>query len=592
MIPEKIARLAVTVLFVAGLGLVVHLNRSALASGDAVDAGFRFQEISARAGVEFVHHPPELDPKLSHIEPYIAMMGASVAAVDANDDGWVDLYFTNSRFGHPNAFYLNQGDGTFREIAGEVGLAELNRRGEGVSMGSVWADYDNDGDTDALVYRWGRLALMENRLSETGTLAFEDVTGEAGLDRWMNSNCAVWFDYDRDGRLDLYVCGYYREDLTLWDLETTSVLPESWEYAMNGGENRLFRNLGDGRFREVTDEVGAGTTRWTLAVASADLNDDGWPDLYLANDYGPEELWLNREGERFERVEAGLGESGSGMTVALGDVQSRGRLDVYVTNISERGYLFQGNNLRINFLDELGRFEEVATGPVADAGWAWGAQFGDLNLDGRADLMVVNGMISADRNDQYWYDMAKITGANKAIFQNAENWPAIGDRSLSGYQRSRVLVNRGSEGFADVAGSVGIQDRLDGRGLALADLDNDGDLDAAVANQADRALIYRNDVDGSPGWIAFDLEGTVSNRGAVGARVTVYGETGARTQVKTAATGFASQNGPRLLFGLDGEARPDSTVIEWPSGLRQRIDGPAGETVHLIQEPDSTADGG
>jgi hypothetical protein len=139
---------------------------------------------------------------------------------------------------------------------------------------------------------------------------------------------------------------------------------------------------------------------------------------------------------------------------------------------------------------------------------------------------------------------------------------------------------------------VGIQDRLDGRGLALVDLDNDGDLDAVVANQSDRALIYRNDVAGSPAWIAFDLEGTVSNRGAVGARVTVFSEMGAQTQVKTAATGFASQNDPRLIFGLDGVARPDSTVVEWPSGIRQSIDGPAGETLHLIQEPDSTADGG
>src|SRR5439155_815153 len=219
--------------------------------------------------------------------------------------------------------------------------------------------------------------------------------------------CVSVADVNNDGWPDLYITGYFRSDIDFWHLTTTRIMQHSWEFATNGGKNLLFKNLGLGRFRDVTDSLGVGSTRWTLAVTAADFNDDGWPDLYLANDYGPEELDLNHEGKHFELARAGLqDDSKSGMAVALGDVYNRGEHDVFVTNISEKGFLFQGNNLRLNFLKELGRFDEVATGPVADAGWAWGAQFGDLNNDGLLDLVVANGFISGDSAHDYWYAMS------------------------------------------------------------------------------------------------------------------------------------------------------------------------------------------
>src|SRR6266513_5447642 len=227
------------------------------------------------------------------------------------------------------------------------------------------------------------------------------------------------------------------------------------------------------------------------------------------------------------------------MAAALGDVYKRGRHDVFVTNISEKGFLFQGNNLRINFLKELGRFDEVATGVVADAGWAWGAQFGDLNNDGWLDLVVLNGFISADSGRDYWYAMSKIAGAQGNIFEDAKNWPPIGSASLSGYERSRVLLNRGQAGFTDVAPEAGVTDRLDGRAVAMADLFNRGVLDVVIANEKGRALLYRNTFplsrrergsggedqrergSGGEGWVEFKLVGTRSNRSAIGAEVTV-----------------------------------------------------------------------
>ena len=195
----------------------------------------------------------------------------------------------------------------------------------------------------------------------------------------------------------------------------------SFEFATNGGKNLLFHNLGNGKFEDVTDKMGVGSTRWTLAAASADFNGDGWPDIYVANDYGPEELYLNDHGRRFVLTKAGLeSESKSGMSVALGDAFNRGRLDAFVTNISERGYLFQNNNLRLNQMSESERFRNVADGQIADAGWAWGAQFGDLNNDGANELFVANGFISADRQKSYWYAMSKIAGANGRLFEDAK----------------------------------------------------------------------------------------------------------------------------------------------------------------------------
>src|SRR5258705_4677825 len=294
----------------------------------------------------------------------------------------------------------------------------------------------------------------------------------------------------------------------------------SFEFATNGGKNLLFHNLGGGKFEDVTDRMGVGSTRWALAAASADFNGDGWPDIYLANDYGREELYLNDRGRGFKLTTAGLeSESKSGMSATLGDAFNRGRLDAFVTNISERGYLFQNNNLRLNQMAESGRFRNVAEGALADAGWAWGAQFADLNNDGVNELFVANGFISADRQKNYWYAMSKIAGANSRLFEDAATWPAFGNASLSGYEPSRVYINRGVAGLVDVAKNVGVTDLYDGRAVAIADLSSRGSQDGIVANQNQPAGFYPEHPDSTNHWIAFKLVGTRSNRSAIGAEV-------------------------------------------------------------------------
>ena len=569
--------------FVAAILLAMRLDRGpSRAAADAAHPGFVLRDETAAAGINFVHHRPTFDPKIAGVEPHVAALGASVSVADFDGDGKPDLYFTNSRFGEPNALYRNRGDGTFADVAATAGLADLNKPGEGVSMGAVWGDFDNDGHEDVLVYRYGYLALFRNIDGQH----FQDITEAAGLRRWVNSNGAIWLDYDRDGLLDLYVTAYFRSDIDLWHLSTTKIMHNSFEFATNGGKNLLFHNLGAGKFEDVTDRMGVGSTRWSLAAASADFNGDGWPDIYLANDYGPEELYLNNRGRSFVLTTAGLeSESKSGMSATLGDAFNRGRLDAFITNISERGYLFQNNNLRVNEMAESHRFRNVAEGAIADAGWAWGAQFGDLNNDGANELFVANGFISADRQKNYWYAMSKIAGANGRFFEDAATWPAFGNASLSGYEPSRVYINRGVAGWVDVANKVGATDLYDGRAVALADLSNRGSVDVIVANQNQPAVVYRDYPDSANHWIAFKLVGTRSNRSAIGAEVVL--EAGLLTQrrVIDGGSGFASQNDRRLHFGLGSHEWVDRVVIYWPSGTQQIISRPPIDGFVTVTEP-------
>jgi enediyne biosynthesis protein E4 len=569
--------------FLAALLVAMRMNRgTSIGLADAARPGFVLRDETARAGIQFVHHRPSFDPKIASIEPHVSALGASVSVADFDADGWPDLYFTNSRFGERNVLYHNRRDGTFEDIAANVGLADVNRAGEGVSMGAVWGDMDNDGREDVLVYRYGYLVLFKN----SDGRHFEDVTVKAGLRRWVNSNGAIWIDYDRDGLLDLYVTAYFR-DIDLWHLATTKIMHNSFEFATNGGKNLLFHNLGGGRFEDVTDRMGVGSTRWTLAAASADFNGDQWPDIYLANDYGPEELYLNDHGRRFVPSTAGLeSESKSGMSVTLGDAFNRGRLDAFVTNISERNYLFQNNNLRVNEMRTAGKFRNVAEGEIADAGWAWGAQFGDLNNDGANELFVANGMISADRDKNYWYSMSKIAGANARFFEDATTWPAFGNASLSGYERSRVYINRGVAGWKDVAKQVGVTDEYDGRAVALADLSNRGALDVIVANQNQPAVLYRSYPDSAHHWISFKLVGTRSNRSAIGAEVVIESGDLTLRHVVDGGSGFASQNDRRLHFGLGSREWVNRVVIQWPSGTQQILSNPAIDQFLIVTEPE------
>ena len=583
-----------TTLFVASLAAVVALNRStarvrasAVNREDVARHGFRLEESAKRVGIDFVHQAPTFDKRLDHIMPQIAAMGAAVAVGDFDRDGWQDLYVTNSAEGSLNRLYRNKGDGTFIDVAGAMGVADVNREGTGVSMGALWGDFDNDGYEDLFLYKYGRPELFRN----DGGRGFVRVSERAGFPAWVNANAAIWWDYDADGWLDLFLSGYWSEDIDLWHLKTTRIMPESFEYAENGGRKYVFRNRHDGTFEETSAALGIQSRRWTLAAAAADLSGTGYPDLFLANDYGIAQLYTNQGGRKFVEVgpESGVGRTPkSGMNASFGDIFNDGRLSIYKTNISEPGVLVQANDLWVPKARAAGaglEFENLASTLGVDlGGWSWGAQFGDLNNDGTLDMYLVNGYVSAGERTSYWYDFAEIAVGHKRIIADASNWPPMRGRSLSGYQQKRLWINDGAGRFSEVAQDVGARDTHDGRAVVLADLSNRGTLDVIVANQRGPLLVYANTVSPGRHWIAFELEGTVSNRSAIGARVEVEWNGQRQVQEVSGGSGFSAQNQRRLHFGLGSTAEVGKVTIRWPSGRTETIERPAADRLHRVKE--------
>lgn len=550
--------------------------------------GFFLDDITDDLGIDFVHRRPVVDEKLNHIAPQIASMGASVSVVDFNADGHQDFYLTNSEFGTKNALYKNFGNGTFIDVAEQVGIADLNNQEVGASMGSVWADFDNDGYEDFFLYRWGKPVLFKNNAGES----FTEVSN-AGLPEHVNANTATWLDYNNDGYLDLFIGGYYKEDVNLFNLENTLMMPDSYEYATNGGLNYLFENQGDGTFTDVSAKVGLQENRrWTLASSATDINDSGYPDLVLANDYGVDEIYINNYGESFTNIgeESGIGFTPkSGMSVSFGDVLNQGKQALYITNISEAGVLMQGNNLWVpSRNDEPGgtpSYRNLASNLGVEIGqWGYSGQFLDFNNDGNLDLYVANGYVSAEPDTDYWYDYSKVVGGNRSIIMDANNWPDMENRTFSGYQANKIWLNDGAGRFQEVANNVGGDLRLDSRSVAYADFFNNGTLDLIVANQNQPVKIYRNYTDPNHNWISFDLEGTQSNKSAVGAIVILHWDGKQSRKSVTAGEAFSSQSQRAVHFGLGEINQVEKVEIRWPSGIVETIENPELNMNHKIKE--------
>jgi hypothetical protein len=594
--PSVTVQVVVALVFAIFLIVPIYLQSIAVAPAEKKDSqeamsyameyfGFYLEDVGQEAGVDFVHQTSKLDSRLDHILPTIASTGASVSVCDFNNDGWNDFYLTNSKYGESNALYKNLGNGRFEDVADALGIGNINIESTGISMGAIWADIDNDGFEDLFVYKWGKPELFLNIGGET----FENISPQAGLPQWLNSNAAVWCDYNNDGFVDLLIGGYYKPEINLWNLENTLIMPESFEYANNGGRNYLLENQGNGTFRDVTFARGLNSTKWTLAIGAVDFDNNGFQDFFIANDYSVDELYMNYGEEGFKEIgkKARIGYAPkSGMNVSVADVKNDGRFSIYVSNITEMGILLQGNSMwqpsaedgNVEFSNDAGKLG------IELGGWSYGSQFGDLNNDGYQDLYLANGYISATKNNSYWYDYSKVTGGNEAIISDALNWPAMEGRSQSGFQQNKVWMNGASGTFADVTDYVSNTPPFDSRAVAMVDLWNRGVLDVIVANQKNQVSVFKNNAPGLNNWIAFGLEGTASNKSAIGTRVTLVWGGMSQSQVVSGGIGFCSQNQRSLHFGIGASDAVEKVIIAWPSGLEQVLPALEINQLHRIKE--------
>ena len=532
----------------AGSGLAATaLPLDAFAQTQAAP-GFRLVDVTAAAGLSFHHNSGAYGGKLLP-----ETMGSGCAFIDYDADGWQDILLVNGMDwpGHKRQrstlkLYRNNRNGTFTDVTREAGL-DVEMYGMGVAVG----DFNNDGFPDLLVTCVGQNRLFRN----TGKRSFVDITRTSGLDgRMAFSTSALWFDFDRDGLLDLFVCNYVRwspeHDVfcSLDGKRKSYCTPEAYR----GETCWLFRNRGNGTFEDVTAKSGIfDSSSKALGVAMIDVDQDGWPDLFVANDTQPNKLYRNQRNGTFRDIglEAGValsedGRARAGMGVDAGDFDNSGRTGLAVTNFDNEMiglYRPQGAAL----YQDVARRAGVGFATLNRLGF--GCLFADLDLDGALDLVVANGHID----------------------ETVRNI-----RGNVGYaQPPQIFHNDGRGAFRDIATAVGgafAQPRV-GRGLAYGDFDRDGDLDLLMTTNNGPAVLFRNDQTAGNRSLRLRLVGTKSNRDAIGASVRIFhGGTSQMRMVKSGSS-YLSQSELPVTFGVGRRDRVDRVVVAWPSGRTEEF---------------------
>jgi hypothetical protein len=553
-----------------GAGLTTAAAPPWTFANPASPLGFRLTDVSNAAGIQFQHNSGAYGSKMLP-----ETLGSGCAFLDYDGDGWQDILLINGMdwAGHKRQrstlrLFHNNGNGTFTDVTKSAGL-DVEMYGMGVAVG----DYNNDGFPDIFITCVGQNHLFRN----TGKGTFVDATRSSGLlGRQGFSTSAVWFDYDRDGLLDLFVCNYVRwspeHDVfcSLDGAHKSYCTPEAYR----GDTCWLFHNRGNGTFEDVTATSGIfDSSSKSLGVAMFDYDQDGWPDLLVANDTQPNKLYRNLRNGKFKDValEAGLafsteGKARAGMGVDTGDFDGSGKPGVAITN-------FDNEMIGLYRATDPGIFDDVSIpsgiGAASRNTLGFGCMFFDVDLDGALDLVVANGHID----------------------ETVRNI-----RGNTGYaQAPQLFLNQGGGKFREVADGAGggFETPKVGRGLAYGDFDRDGDLDLLMTTNNGPAYLYRNDQTAKSQSIRFHLKGTKSNRDAIGSAVRIFHQGQTQSRMVRGGSSYLSQSELPVTFGLGWREKIDRLVIDWSSGRTEEYkDLHAGKTYNCLETKGINAEPG
>ncbi|MBK7133968.1 MAG: CRTAC1 family protein [Bacteroidales bacterium] len=510
-----------------------------------------FQEIGVQIGLDFVHSTGS-----EHLDNIIESSGGGASFLDFDNDGYIDLYLCSGTYVEgftkgekpevlpTNHLYHNRGDGTFEDVTEKSGTDEL-----AYSMGAAIGDYNNDGFPDILVCNYGANILYKNN----GNGTFTNVTKKAGIAGGNECSIgAAWFDYDNDGLLDIYVSNYLNFDPEYKYFYAPDGFPGPMAY--DAQPDYLYHNNGDGTFEDVTEKMGISDPDGrAMGVGAVDYDDDGFVDIYVANDHSLNYLWHNDGGKRFEdrgtmsgTAFSQAGEATVSMSVDFADYNSDGLLDIFLSDDTYCSlYENQGGGV---FIDKS-NFSGIATAAAQFVGWT--SAFVDYDNDGDADIFKTNGAL----------------------------------KHLYGHE-DQLFENLGDGKFTDISNNLGeyFNQEYVGRGACLGDYDNDGDFDIYIANLNSRGMFLRNNKGNLNNWLIINLVGTTSNRDGIGARVKIT--SGGRTQTtqKKSTSGYLSQSDHRLHFGLAKNESVEKIEIKWPSGKAQVIENTKANQIITIKE--------
>ena len=572
----------------------------------------QFRNVAHEAGIDFLnrYYPPFLNQPLKF--GMIRYGPAGITAADYDNDGFYDLFLPD---GVESKLFRNLGNGKFEDVTAKAGLSGL----DGVSV-ALFADYDNDGYKDLFVSR----TFRPNQLfHNNGDGTFTDVTKRSGIGEDCCTTVASWADYDNDGYLDLYVGRY---------LDPRKTIPTTF-YARNGEGNQLYHNNGDGTFTNVTQKAGVGEPGLCLGTVFGDYDDDGYPDLYVVNDFGRKTLYHNNRNGTFSdvTVKAGALAYGAGMSASFADYDNDGKLDIYCTNIrSEHAWFAEAPTVnrymanswcqgvwktdmplywqvfRQSGFGFIGVFQQMASGNTLlrnkgdgafedttwkaganPVGWFWGASFGDFDNDGWQDIYAADGWVYNDPGTEIELEFLNNVVSQQRVYKTGLFFDPIyfGRRSWHGYERNRHLRNNGDGTFTEIGRAAGDDLRTNSRGVAVADFWNRGVLDIAVAASNDRHALLRNEVGTKRNWLQVELVGVKSNRDAVGARVTAIVRGKLQMREVVLGDGYGSQNTLRQHFGLEDATSVDELIVRWPrSGTVQKFHDVAANRIVEITE--------